>query len=93
MVCGEGSVDPGLALDALAGAGLARVLCEGGPTLFWTLLDNGLVDEACLTFSPVVAGAGRHRLSGELPLRAPARFELHGLLEGDGLLLARYGRA
>lgn len=93
IVCGQGSVDLGGALDALAARGLMRVLCEGGPTLFWTLLENGLVDENCLTFSPVIAGAGRRRLSGDLPLAAPARFELRGLLEGDGLLLARYRRA
>lgn len=93
IVCGEGSVDLRAALDALAERRLARVLCEGGPTLFWSLLEDGLVDEACLTFSSVIAGSGRRRLSGDLPLRAPARFELCGLLEGDGLLLARYGRA
>ena len=93
IICGEGSVDVKLAVEALTEAGLTRILCEGGPTLFWSLLEAGLVDEACLTFSPVIAGAGKRRLSGELPLETPARFQLLGLLEGDGALLARYGRA
>jgi riboflavin biosynthesis pyrimidine reductase len=39
-------------LRLLAERGLTRVLCEGGPRLFGTLLGAGPVDELCLTLSP-----------------------------------------
>ena len=90
--CGETSVDLRVALSVLAERGLGRVVCEGGPTLFRTLLAADLVDELCLTHAPVLAGPQRRRLTAESPLIEPAEFALTGLLEGDGLLLARYAR-
>jgi len=90
--CGDVAVDMELALGVLGAMGLARVLCEGGPALLRSLLDRDLLDELCLTISPVVAGPQHRRLSGEDPLEVPARFRLLSLLEGDGMLLARYGR-
>jgi riboflavin biosynthesis pyrimidine reductase len=92
-VCGEDVVDLGYALDHLSTLGLARVLCEGGPTLMSGLLAHHLVDELCLTISPVLAGAGHHALTTGHPMPEPAWFELLGLLEADGMLLTRYGRA
>lgn len=90
--CGHEEVNLVAALDALAARGLRRVLCEGGPSLFGSLLGSGLVDELCISFSPLVAGAGPIRLSGDVPLAGPVRFRLAGLLEGDGMLIARYER-
>jgi riboflavin biosynthesis pyrimidine reductase len=49
-------VDVLAAVAALRERGLARILCEGGPTLFGSCLRAGLVDELFLTLSPVVAG-------------------------------------
>jgi len=69
------------------------VLCEGGPTLLNSLISAGLVDEMCVTISPLIAGPQRLHLSGGDPFEQPLRFRLDGLLEGDGMLLARYGRA
>ena len=76
---------------ALANRGLPRVLCEGGPRLFGQLLAAGLVDELCLTVSPVLVGgqAGRLLPAGLLP--APVPLELHHLLTADGMLFVRYG--
>jgi riboflavin biosynthesis pyrimidine reductase len=76
---------------ALADRGLPRVLCEGGPRLFGQLLAAGLVDELCLTVSPVLVGgqAGRLLPAGLLP--APVPLELHHLLTTDGMLFVRYG--
>jgi len=93
VVCGDDRVDLRLALSALAGRGLTRVLCEGGPELTRSLLIAGVVDELCLTFSPVVAGAGHRGLGGDGPLPGPVQFSLEGLLHGGGMLLARYRRA
>ena len=90
--CGDVEVDLREALERLAGMGLGRVLCEGGPSLFHSLLTGHLVDELCVTFSPVIAGPQHLHLSGATPLAEPSRFRLGGLLEGDGLLMARYNR-
>jgi riboflavin biosynthesis pyrimidine reductase len=46
------------ALDVLRARGHARVLSEAGPTMFGSLLADGLVDELFLTLSPVLAGRG-----------------------------------
>jgi riboflavin biosynthesis pyrimidine reductase len=91
-ICGDNVVDLGYAFDRLSELGLERVLCEGGPTLLSGLLAHHLVDELCLTISPVLAGSGHRSLTTGHPLVEPAWFELSGLLEGDGMLLTRYGR-
>jgi riboflavin-specific deaminase-like protein len=67
------------------------ILCEGGPTLNWTLLHEGLVDELFLTVAPKLAG-GRDVptiVTGD-PLGQPLDLELVSLLEGDGELFLRY---
>jgi riboflavin biosynthesis pyrimidine reductase len=92
VICGDKEVDLSAALDLLVERGWKSIVCEGGPTLLRDLLDADLVDEMCITHSPVVAGAQHLGLSGEVPLDRPTRFKLDGLLAGDGLLLARYAR-
>ena len=85
------SGSPGEVLDELAGRGLTRVLCEGGPSWLATLAGDDRLDELCLTTSPLLAGPGRGRLlegdgwSGPRPLR------LLTLVEDEGWLFARYG--
>ena len=90
--CGVGDVDLPRSIELLAEMGYERLLCEGGPALLHSLLSHDLVDEMCVTFSPVIAGPQHLLLSGDRPLDEPSRFRLTGLLEGDGLLLARYDR-
>lgn len=92
VACGEDEVDLRFALDHLAGLGLQRVLCEGGPSLLNSLISDELVDEMCVTISPLMAGPQRLHLSGGHPFDHPVRFRLDGLLEGDDMLLARYAR-
>jgi riboflavin biosynthesis pyrimidine reductase len=65
------------------------ILCEGGPSLFAALVGDGLVDELCLTVSPVLAGPGPGRIESGPPHPA-ARLTLAGLLEEDGALFTRY---
>jgi riboflavin biosynthesis pyrimidine reductase len=93
VVCGDDRVDLKDMLDALSERGLMRVLCEGGPALLESLLVDHLVDELCLTLSPVIAGSGHRSLTGDHPLVQAIKFELAGLIEGDGMLLTRYRRA
>jgi riboflavin biosynthesis pyrimidine reductase len=65
------------------------ILCEGGPSLFAALVGAGLVDELCLTLSPLLAGPGPGRIESGPP-HPPARLQLVGLLEEDGALFNRY---
>jgi riboflavin biosynthesis pyrimidine reductase len=91
VVAGESAVDVGSALDQLAGRGLRRVLCEGGPSLLADVAAAGRLDELCLSVSPqLVGGAGPRILrGGDLDLGfAPAH-----LLEADGVLFTRYVRS
>jgi riboflavin biosynthesis pyrimidine reductase len=89
--CGEHTVEPALARGALERRGLDRILCEGGPTLFADLAAGGVVDELCLTTSPMLGGPGAGRITGGPPWTgAPVGLGLADLLEEDGALFARY---
>jgi riboflavin biosynthesis pyrimidine reductase len=88
--CGELDVDLAQAVEILDRRGLCRILCEGGPRLSRQLIAAGLVDELCLTISPTLAGPGPRRLAELWPVGRPGRLALVSLLEGDGLLVARY---
>ena len=65
------------------------ILCEGGPSLFAALVADNLVDELCLTLSPILAGPGPGRIESG-PHHPAARLALGGLLEEGGALFARY---
>ncbi|WP_210481308.1 dihydrofolate reductase family protein [Naasia sp. SYSU D00948] len=81
--------DPVEVLGALRDRGLPGVVCEGGPTLAGSLLDAGLVDELCLTTSPMLHAPGLPLLPG---LRRTLPASLRSLLADDGgYLYARWG--
>lgn len=86
------SVDLAVGLAALRERGLAQILCEGGPHLFGSLLAAGLVDELCLTISPLLAGPGAGRIVAGPTLPAPAGMRLVHLIEHDSFLFSRYAR-
>lgn len=91
VVCGEHDVDLSLARAALHERGLSRILCEGGPTLFAQLARAGIVDELCLSLTPMLAGPGARRIvAGALWDGQPRDARLTGLLEEDGALFCRY---
>lgn len=77
-------------LHLLSDRGLTRVLCEGGPRLFGTLLAQGHVDELCLTLSPSLVGRAALRIAEPAARATPRRFELLHVLEDDGFLFLRY---
>lgn len=87
VVAGERGIDVGLVLDALAERGLNRVLCEGGPTLFGTLVAAGAVDELCLTVAPIIGGT-THLSAG--PKVDTKTMLLSSVVADDGTLLLRY---
>ena len=98
VTAGEALLDIGAALDALAGRGLGRVLCEGGPMLLGGVVRAGLLDELCLTTSPLLAaGPARRVLHGAAATAGvapppPVGLALGHLLEEAGTLLARWVR-
>jgi riboflavin biosynthesis pyrimidine reductase len=58
------SLDLGKAIAELRSRGLKVLLTEGGPHLMGQLIDEGLLDEAFLTISPVMAGRKDERRLG-----------------------------
>ncbi|CAD5994039.1 pyrimidine reductase family protein [Agreia sp. COWG] len=90
--CGTDSVDARQLVCALVDRGLTQILCEGGPSLFGTLIDADLVDELCLTVSPLLEGGAGIRISHGAT-SAARRMRLVHVLESNGLLLTRYARA
>ncbi|HEX5495119.1 MAG TPA: dihydrofolate reductase family protein, partial [Mycobacteriales bacterium] len=90
VTVGSEAFDPAAALADLAGRGLGRVLCEGGPYLFASMLAAGVVDELCLTVSPLATGPGAGRIVAGPDLPTPLPLLLSGLLEEDDALFCRY---
>lgn len=91
VVCGEDAIDDRAVLGELARRGLHRILFEGGPTLMGRLLRQGLLDELCLTISPVLVGPRRSGLLGTDPLDSVVRLQrTHLLGSDDGTLFGRY---
>jgi riboflavin biosynthesis pyrimidine reductase len=96
IVAGAEAVDLKSAVAALTARGHRRLLSEGGPHLLGELTGAGLVDELCLTISPVMAGPGPDRIMARLGLEdgqaagdgVPLR--LGHVLEDGGFLFCRY---
>ncbi|MBO0811026.1 MAG: pyrimidine reductase family protein [Microlunatus sp.] len=79
-------------INALSERGLRRVLCEGGPRLNRQLHAAGLVDDLCLTLSPLVVGGDSVR-STVGPRIDEDHFRLeHAIGADDSALLLRYLR-
>ena len=101
VVTGEGGregeeVDLTAMIHELRNRKLGVLLTEGGPHLIGELIDRGLLDEAFLTVSPVVAGRADERRLGMvegvelLPKRGVWSRLLSARRHGDYLFL-RYG--
>jgi riboflavin biosynthesis pyrimidine reductase len=102
---GHRQVDVVAAINQLDGLGYRHILCEGGPTLLGQLADAGLVDDLCLTTSPVLAAGPAGRIvssppasrSGTAMPAAPtaavaADLSLAHVLADESFLISRYLR-
>jgi riboflavin biosynthesis pyrimidine reductase len=92
LVVGEELVDASHAVDVLVNRGLGRILCEGGPTLLAHIAAAELLDELCLTVSPLLVGGEASRILRSVDIEPPAGLRLDSLLEEDGTLFLRYRR-
>ncbi|MDG9709138.1 pyrimidine reductase family protein [Streptomyces sp. DH10] len=94
VTAGDGiGVDPARAVQALAGLGYTRLLTEGGPRLLGQLVAADVLDELCLTVSPMLTSGDAQRIAGGPAVTVPQRFRLVSMLEEDGFLFTRYGRS
>jgi riboflavin biosynthesis pyrimidine reductase len=95
VIAGETTVDMAAAVSALAQRGHRRILLEGGPHLLSQTEDAGLLDELCLTLSPVLAGPGAGRIVQGAPLPDGTGAKpcvLAHLLAEESYLFGRYTR-
>jgi riboflavin biosynthesis pyrimidine reductase len=99
VIAGRENVDVQAAVQALADRGHRRILTEGGPHLLGQLIDADLLDDLCLTFSPLLAGPGAGRIVAGLDLpQQPGGTRVRPLTLADvlaadgGYLLCRYVR-
>jgi riboflavin biosynthesis pyrimidine reductase len=92
IVVGDNAIEPATIIAALGERGLRRVLCEGGPFLLSTLIEQDLVDDMCLTVSPYLAGSQPTTPQPASARAAPTRLRLRHVLTHDSLLYLRYSR-
>ncbi len=77
-------------VEALTSRGLRQVHCEGGPHLLGTLIADDVIDELCLTTSPLLEGGDAPRISaGASVARSMA---LDHLLIAGSMLFTKYSR-
>ena len=81
-------VSPAEAVTALHRLGHDSIVCEGGPSLAAQLIDADLVDELCLSTSPVLNGTDVPVLPGLTRGKVLHLSQL--LVDPDGVLYARW---
>ena len=89
-------VDMTHAVTELVRRGYGHILCEGGPTLLGQLADAGLIDDLCLTTSPVLAAGPAGRIVSSPPASSAAavtaELTLAHVLADESFLISRYLR-
>jgi riboflavin biosynthesis pyrimidine reductase len=92
---GQRQVDVSAAITELGRLGYQQILCEGGPTLLGQLAGAGLVDDFCLTTSPVLAAGSASRIvtsRAGATVQATAELSLAYVLTDESFLFSRYLR-
>jgi riboflavin biosynthesis pyrimidine reductase len=92
---GQQRVDIVAAIAELHRIGYSNMLTEGGPTLLGEIANAGLLDELCLTTSPVLAAGPASRIVNA-PTSATdgttSRLSLRHVLADESFLFSRYVR-
>jgi riboflavin biosynthesis pyrimidine reductase len=92
IVAGRDGLDWRTAVSELAARGHRRLLSEGGPTVLARAAQSEVLDELCLTVSPMLAAGAAARILDGPALPAPERFRLRALHADDDFLFLRYVR-
>lgn len=86
----DGLTPSAVLADLRATHGVRLLLCEGGPTLFGSLVATGLCDELFLTLSPMLAGGAGPTITNAMTGRGPRGLQLAWALTEDDSLYLRY---
>lgn len=92
VVAGDHKVDLDDMLTTARTDGVRTVLLEGGPTLNGAFVDADLIDELCLSVSPMVVGGTSPRIVTKSTNATPHGFRLERILHDEGYLFHRYVR-
>lgn len=90
IVAGRDGIDFRAAIGALAERGHRRLLCEGGPAILARAATDEVLDELCLTLSPLLVAGDPSRILDGPPLAKPERLRLASLYEDEDFLFLRY---
>lgn len=91
LVAGPDKVEVSELTKKLSESGYTQILCEGGPHLFGSFLDEDLINEVCLTISPLFVGGDAHRIVySKVEKKRPFKI-LSALQDADSMLYLRYG--
>ncbi|TDD29520.1 pyrimidine reductase family protein [Actinomadura sp. KC06] len=93
IIAGTDSLDFAAAVEALAARGHRRLLCEGGPGVLAQVVAAGLLDELCLTLSPLLLAGHPTRILNGPPVPVPPELSLAHALQDDDFLFLRYVRS
>ncbi len=92
IVAGDDGVDLERAMRSLGEFSHDNVLAEGGPGVAAQLAGTNLLDEVCLTLSPLLESGDARRILDGNPLERPTPLDLSHILTADGYLFLRYRR-
>ena len=92
LSAGEQEVDLAAGFAQLHARGATQLLSEGGPHLLGAMIAADLVDELCLTVSPLLAGGTAGRIATGPP-GPPRSMALRHVLAEDDMLFLRYARS
>ncbi len=93
IVAGKDSLDFAAAVRELEARGHRRLLCEGGPGVLAQVVAAGLLDELCLTLSPLLLAGRPARILDGRPFAVPAELSLAHVLQDEDFLFLRSTRS
>lgn len=88
---GANTVELQSVVGDLTRRGLRHIHSEGGPSMFGDSLQQGVVDELCLTLAPTLEGGTARRIAASAAA-SPTPMRLVSVLRSDEELLLRYRR-
>jgi len=91
VTAGTDVVEPAQVVAELSRRGLPQILSEGGPVWFAAMIEAGVIDEMCLTLSPLLEGGRATRIARGGRQRSTP-MSLVSVLRAEDMLILRYLR-